>query len=1361
MSDELHIFGAGGSKSSTPHVPVEAAEGIASTAHGFTSELSISKIGTFDLICEGPIDGLVSGEYLLSGVTGQIGYSSAKFQPYDAKLVSGYNVNWLRSVYWNETPVLDVTNQFNFEGISVSFTNGNPNGQLIGLLSNELTISRTISERLRGPNTTTDSNGITNQVGAIDGFAKEYRILNKNCKACIINVRFPALAFTYTDPNNKDHIGDTVATLVTYEIQYKPLFSDNTAAVSFIQAKEETVYGKANYGYIRSTRIDFNASYLANPNFAGWAIKIYRKTPDSLNLTLRNQTYVDSLSEIYGDNFTYPNSALVQSEFSAYNFQNVPTRAFDIRMLRVKVPNNYDPIQKSYTGVWDGEFKTNSDGTIRREWTDNPAWCFYDLLSNQRYGLGRFLDEAQIDKWTLYDISRYCDEMVPDGLGGVEPRFTANLIILARDEAFKVINDMASIFRAITYYSEGSILTSQDAVKECLYQFTNSNVENGDFSYSSTSKKVRHSVAIARYNDKTNFFKPAVEYVEDVDAIKQYGIRELDLLAFGSTSRSQAIRMARWALLSETLETDTINFVAGTEGAYLRPGDLFRVYDKNRKAFRHAGRTLQLTSSPLNTTVILNTALSGLRHDAIYNLSLLTPTFNYNASNVTGLDSSDVGQIRRSQLQTVPFYGYRASGIGSVTQVTMPNSDFGTHFDFDNYVQIPNMVWMIEASGTNTLDGDYQNTFDYYRVIRIDEKEENKYGVLGVQYSSDKYNSIDNGVVVNAPNISVQPPPAPPSSLNLSLTTNNGLSYVQYDIVPGSLTNVISFEVYAKKGDWIGTDFSESFNPGEIPMVIASVPDSRYLTALLPVQTTEGTYPLLENGQYFFRAYTKNQQGKTSTTSAANSINIATVETLAGVQINSLSLQGASLDSLVGSRDDETYSVAAPIFQWQLGLNNQTPISPIGDLAYRITFRKSTDTHARFPATGTEVYPVGGTDAYKPSTVIYYEVTGYTPSSVTTPTYEFDVVNNVLGFASHYLSIQENPTGFFREYDVVVEAHLPDGSSSAGGNINGSRGGVIDSDFDDGHNEGYDILYVDNPPITGIRLTPFTEYTGAVYSGYSFVTDQYYNPEGQAKIFLTNGSLPSDLAGAFVYTCRESFTSGEAVSGVKHNGTLINRSEFIGTTAPIVTNSNLLGATSGFMSVSLYDTLDEAFRTQVQAVKPSFDIYSGLQMSNIVSVLPRGLAEFNKYQFRAWFEGTFGFKFNEATASLTNLVTSYHKAGFDSIEYSGLDITAARKTGYFVMKLNISPAILSNSDYPVFVTSSRIGREFQGDTLSNIYPATFVRSGDNIIYLKIPLDISGTAPASVFRTITQTGTDRIFVGLTYDETDPITNTSFI
>ena len=342
---------------------------------------------------------------------------------------------------------------------------------------------------------------------------------------------------------------------------------------------------------------------------------------------------------------------MVYSKFSAEFFQRIPSRAYDTKLLKVKIPNNYDPILRSYdesSGFWDGCFKAE------KFWTNNPAWCFYDIITNNRYGLGDYVDSEFVDKWTLYEIAKYCDTLVSDGKGGLEPRFTLNHIITSREEAYKVVNDLASAFRSLVYYAFGNIYVSQDKPAASIYQFNTSNVVDGLFNYSSSAKKARHTVAIVRYNDKNNMYKPAISYTEDAMGVQRYGIREIETAAIGCTSEGQAKRFGEWILQSEILETESVTFTAGEEGMYLRPGDIVSVYDEFRNDRNLAGRTIQVKElnsgiipsdrvpssigsddfAVTGNSIILDKAIE-FTPDKAYKLNLLTPTSYYEPSQIT------------------------------------------------------------------------------------------------------------------------------------------------------------------------------------------------------------------------------------------------------------------------------------------------------------------------------------------------------------------------------------------------------------------------------------------------------------------------------------------------------------------------------------------------------------------------------------------------------------------------------------------------------------------------------------------------------------------------------------------------------
>ena len=656
--------------------PIFDEAGVSRVKGGDNLYTSLSTLDVSDLLSEGEIEGLVSGEYHFAGNIGETGYQTYTFKSYVALDKDGScsdKLGYLRSVYWNETPVVDKNGFYNFQEVNLEWTEGIPQGKLPALNPNlpndknlkgedgfELTLFRNIGERLFGPSIelgegktpgyySKNARGAKLEtapnspiiLGDIDRNAKIYTVSNKECVAVRVNIKVTKLLENIQD-DQKDNIkeqkgdedrrgffaqpedtmkngtqqpyggGDMRARKIKYQIYTRPLFdtknlkgrqggsrTDNFDEDLFVPwpkkpAVEEEIFGRIEEPYVRSVEITFNSTERDSARkdyFLGWEIKIVRLTPDSFHTFLKNDSYVDSIIEVYDSKLRYPYCAMVYSKYSAEFFSRIPSRHYDAKLLKVKVPNNYNPLLRNYdesSGFWDGCFKA------KKEWTNNPAWCFYDLLTNNRYGLGDYIDPRFVDKWTLYDIAKYCDVLVSDGKGGLEPRFTLNHIITSREEAYKVVNDLASAFRSIAYYAFGNIYVSQDRPKDPIYHFNTSNAVDGLFTYTSSAKKARHTVAIVRYSDKNNLYKPAISYTEDQAGVQRYGIREVETSAIGCTSEAQAKRFGEWILKSEILETESISFSAGQEGMYIRPGDVISVYDEFRNDKKMAGRTLQV-----------------------------------------------------------------------------------------------------------------------------------------------------------------------------------------------------------------------------------------------------------------------------------------------------------------------------------------------------------------------------------------------------------------------------------------------------------------------------------------------------------------------------------------------------------------------------------------------------------------------------------------------------------------------------------------------------------------------------------------------------------------------------------------------
>lgn len=493
-------------------------------------------------------------------------------------------VNGTRSVFFNDTPLQNADGSFNFQGVGWGFVNGQ-NDQLPSGLgapqSSYVTTPYNVGAQVKynQPSTFTVDNPLADAVRVI--------------------VNIPSLSVTNTEN------GDTNGTTVQYKFQMSTdggPFIDSSLGVI-------TISGKARSKYQRAHMI-----WLPKPA-SRVSIRMVRITPDSTSSYLANDTYLDSYYEIVTLNMSYPNSAIFGFIIDSAQFNSIPNRSYLVDGLYIKVPTNYDPVTRTYTGVWNGSFKLAV--------SNNPAWILYDLLTNKRYGLGNYLSPAQVDKAALYSIGRYCDEMVPDGFGGMEPRFTLNTVISSLGEAYKVVSDITSVFRGMAFWSGGVTGFTQDAPTDPTMIYGAANVVNGLFNYTGSARKDRHSVVHVTWNDPSENYKKKVEYVEDPDLVAAYGVRKLDTLAFGCTSRGQAARVGKWILYTEKYESDFVTFKVGIDSAFVLPGNVIQIQDPNRAGKRFAGRLLDcsITSASLDAPVKLtgtNTTLSMMLPDGTF-----------------------------------------------------------------------------------------------------------------------------------------------------------------------------------------------------------------------------------------------------------------------------------------------------------------------------------------------------------------------------------------------------------------------------------------------------------------------------------------------------------------------------------------------------------------------------------------------------------------------------------------------------------------------------------------------------------------------------------------------------------------------
>lgn len=454
-------------------------------------------------------------------------------------------VNGMQSVFLNETPLQNPDGSFNFKNVTVDFRPGTQTQDVIAgfpSVENELGIG--VELKSTAP-----------WVHAVN-----------NLQLSAVRIRLAVSSLSKADTSNGNIDG--------YHIDYVIEVSTDTGAYQPIVTA--AFDGKTTSKYERSHRINLPKAT------QGWTVRVRRITPNANSSSVADVTTVTSITEVIDAKLRYPMSALVGIQVDASQFQNVPTRSYDMYGRIIKVPSNYDPVSRIYSGVWDGTFKP--------AWTDNPAWIFYDLVLHDRYGLGHLVSAAQISKWALYQIAQYCDVPVPNGRGGMEPRFTCNLYLQTRAAAYKVLQDLASIFRGIAYWSSSSIVASADMPTDPVYVYTDANVIDGKFNRPGSSRKTRYSVALVSWNDPTDFYRAKVEYVQDDEGIRRYGVQPVELTAFGCTSQAQAQRAGNWALLTSRLETGTITFSVGLDGVVAAPGQIVRVADPKRMGRRNAGR---------------------------------------------------------------------------------------------------------------------------------------------------------------------------------------------------------------------------------------------------------------------------------------------------------------------------------------------------------------------------------------------------------------------------------------------------------------------------------------------------------------------------------------------------------------------------------------------------------------------------------------------------------------------------------------------------------------------------------------------------------------------------------------------------
>lgn len=594
--------------------------------------------------------------------------------------------NGMKSVYLDNTPVQNSNNSYNFKNFSLQ---GRVGSQVQGVLGGFNTSEKEVSVGAQVKN-------------------------NLPITRTITDSKVSRLRFTIgvQSLSNIEENGDIKETEV------------NLAITIGGTVYPVTIFGK------------YSSQYLQQHTFKNlppvpFTIKVERLTADSNSQRLQNNTVWSSYTEVIDTEFTYPNTALIGVKFDSEYFGNIPNRTYDLLGIKVKIPSNYNPKTRQYSGVWDGTFKI--------DWTDNPAWVLFDVVTNKRYGLGNRLGEFGADKWTLYQVAQYCDQLVPDGFGGREPRFTCNAWLTEQRSAYDVINDICSIFRAMPAWNGQQLTVVMDRPSDPVWTYTNANVDESGFNYTFSAKKSRHNAIQVEYADKDNSYERAIEYVSDDDSIRKNGLNVKKITAFGCTSRGQAHRTGLWLLQTEKLETKTVTFTVGAEGLMHIPGDIIKIADTYYAGTNIGGRVLAINGNKV--TLDREVSVNGNSYFSYIN-----------------------AQAKHQDIKIISVKG---------AEVTLDQEPTG-----------------LEVYGVWSLSTQ-QVTSQLFKAISVKEDSKGKYTITALQHEPQKEAIVDNGAkfepkstsILSAPqisNIGVITNPDGSVSFATDITGGNGL--VKYDI---------------------------------------------------------------------------------------------------------------------------------------------------------------------------------------------------------------------------------------------------------------------------------------------------------------------------------------------------------------------------------------------------------------------------------------------------------------------------------------------------------------------------------------------------------------------------------------------------
>ncbi|MFH3513979.1 host specificity protein J [Pseudomonas aeruginosa] len=618
-----------------------------------------------------------------------------------------------QDIYLDNTPLMDASGNVNFPNVKWEWRSGSVDQDYIpGIPSVEN--ETTVNVELRSDTPWVRS------------------VTNAQLSAVRLRFAWPAL-------QKQESSGDVTG----YRIEYAVDVSTDGGA--YQQVLLDAVDGKTTSRYERSQRIDLPAAT------TGWQVRVRRITPNQNSSLIADTMLIAGLTEVIDAKLRYPNTALLYIEFSAEQFSNIPTVTVECKARKVQVPTTYDPELRTYTGVWDGSFKS--------AWTNNPAWITYDISTNARFGLGKRIKPWMVDKWELYKIAQYCDQLVPDGKGGQEPRFLCDLNLQSRSQAWTLLRDIAAIYRGMSYWAQGQLVSQADMPRtaDFDYVFTRANVIDGKMTYGAASARTRYSRALVSYDNPANNYDTDVTGYSDAPLLRRYGDNPVELSAIGCTRESEAQRRGKWAVLT-SVQDRTITFATGMEGRIPLPGYIIPVAD-SLLAYREIGGRISAVAGRVVTLDRVTQAKAGDR--LIINL----PS----------------GRAEGRTVQSVN---------GKVVTVTAAYSE----------TPEPELCWALDADDL---------AVQLYRVMSTKRDENGQWTINGLQYEPSKFDHIDTGARLEERPISIIPVTTvqPPASVTLSSrwTIDQGLAVSTMTITWPAAEGAVAYDVEWKKdsGNWI------------------------------------------------------------------------------------------------------------------------------------------------------------------------------------------------------------------------------------------------------------------------------------------------------------------------------------------------------------------------------------------------------------------------------------------------------------------------------------------------------------------------------------------------------------------------------